>query len=78
MYLLPQTQSECLVNVDPDCYCIQNDCFNQKFEIDFDNCKLTVPVDTIEYETYSLHITTVNRAMLTTSIVKEVSRKRKS
>ncbi|XP_076094995.1 uncharacterized protein LOC143065351 isoform X2 [Mytilus galloprovincialis] len=69
-----QKQSECPVNVDPDCYCIQDECFNQKFEIDFDNCKLTIPVDTIEYETYSLHITTVNRAMLTTSIVKEIGR----
>ncbi|XP_071158557.1 uncharacterized protein [Mytilus edulis] len=67
-----QTQVECQENIEHDCYCILEDCFNKKFEIDFDNCKLTVPVDTIDFETLSLHITTVNRAMLTTSVVTEM------
>lgn len=68
-----QSQSECPENVNCDCYCIQDDCFNQRFEIYFDNCELTVPVETIENETYSLHITAVNRALINTSIIKEVS-----
>ncbi|VDH97145.1 Hypothetical predicted protein, partial [Mytilus galloprovincialis] len=70
-----QTQSECPENVNCDCYCIQDDCFNQRFEIYFDNCELTVPVETIENETYSLHITAVNRALINTSIIKELEDK---
>ena len=70
--LFKQTDTECPPNTNPDCYCVQDDCFTEKFIILIDNCRLTVPINTIKYEQYRLDVMAYNNAMLTTSVTKEV------